>query len=74
MAVTITLTAGLLLSDDGGDYRDETPATHRQAEVKARERRAHYLRAGHRVNFDNQKGGGQIKVTTGTDEAANARR
>jgi hypothetical protein len=73
MAITITLSSELLLSDDGGDYNDQTPSDQRAAEVLARVRIDHYSKAGHTVNFDNQATDGVQTPETGTRYTANAK-
>ena len=60
--VAMTLTTGLLLSDNGGDYIDEVGPTQRQSESKARVRTRHYRRDGKTVSFDNQIINGEQEI------------
>ena len=52
--IQVTLTASMELSDDGGDFENETGTDATVIQERARERVAVYRRAGHNVSFDNQ--------------------
>jgi|3_EtaG_2_1085321.scaffolds.fasta_scaffold08358_4 hypothetical protein len=74
MNIKITLSSALLLSDDGGDFINETPSNQRTAEEKARIRQKHYIKKGDNVSFDNQTTDGVQLVETGTLETATAKK
>ena len=52
--IQVTLTASMELSDDGGDFENETGTDAAVIQERARERVTVYRKAGHNVSFDNQ--------------------
>ena len=62
--VTVTLTAEMALSDNGGDFENETGTNANDIQTRARARVTAYRKKGDTVNFDNQldQGGQQISV------------
>jgi hypothetical protein len=59
--VTITLNSDLLLSDDGGNYEDETVTTE-TARDKIGTRRRYYQRNGDGVSINGARPGGHTDV------------
>ena len=59
--VTITLNSDLLLSDDGGNYEDETVTTG-TARNKIDTRRKYYQRKGDGVSINRERTGGHTDV------------
>tara|TARA_R110000824_G_scaffold93535_3_gene226151 strand:- start:2281 stop:2502 length:222 start_codon:yes stop_codon:yes gene_type:complete len=60
--VTVTLSAGFNLTDDGGHYQDETGRDQRQIEAKADNRIRYYQRQGDSVSYVNSVAGGETGV------------
>ena len=62
--VTVTLTAEMALSDNGGDFENETGTNANDIQTRARARVPAYRKKGDTVNFDNQldQGVQQISV------------
>ena len=62
--VTVTLTAEMALSDNGGDFENETGTNANDIQTRARARVTAYRKKGDTVNFDNQldQGVQQISV------------
>ena len=62
--VTVTLTANMVLSDNGGDFENETGTDANAIQTRARARVTAYRKKGDTVNFDNQldQGVQQISV------------
>ena len=52
--VTVTLTAEKPLSDNGGDFENETGTNANDIQTRARARVTAYRKKGDTVNFDNQ--------------------
>jgi hypothetical protein len=59
--VTITLNSDLLLSDDGGNYENET-ITEETASDKIDTRRKYYQRNGDGVSINRERTGGHMNV------------
>lgn len=62
--VIVTLTSEMVLSDNGGDYANETGTNANAIQEKARERVTAYRKKGDTVSFNNQleEGVQQISV------------
>ena len=62
--VTVTWTAEMALSDNGGDFENETGTNANDIQTRARARVTAYRKKGDTVNFDNQldQGVQQISV------------
>ncbi len=61
--VTVTLTTDMVLSDNGGDYANETGTNANNIQEKARERVTAYRQKGDTVNFNNQLDEGVQQVS-----------
>ena len=66
--VTVTLTSEMVLSDNGGDYENETGSDAETIQERARARVTAYRKKGDTVSFNNQLNEGvqQIPVVGNT--------
>ena len=66
--VTVTLTSDMALSDNGGDYENETGSNAEAIQERARARVVAYRKKGDTVSFNNQLNEGvqQIPVVGNT--------